>query len=143
MAKSLNQVQLIGNLGADPEYRQLDSGVSTARFRVATSSSWKNKEGGMEEETQWHSCITWKGLADVCGKYLKKGSKVYVNGALQTRKYTGKDGTEKYATEVRVSEMIMLSEKGQESFSGGGGGGFSAPSAPASLPEQDNDDLPF
>ena len=70
----------------------------------------------MEEETQWHSCITWKGLADVCGKYLKKGSKVYVNGALQTRKYTSKDGTEKYATEVRVSEMIMLSEKGQESF---------------------------
>ena len=146
MAKSLNSVQLIGNLGADPEYKELPSGVATARFRMATSNTYKNKEGEVEEATQWHNCIAWKGLADVVGKWLKKGSKVYVQGSLQTRKYTSQvNGVEvdKYSTEIRLSEMIMLGDKEGGGSSQFAGSSASRPSNSAPLPVQDNDDLPF
>jgi single-strand DNA-binding protein len=105
----VNKVILIGNLGADPEVRHLQNGASVANFRIATSETYKDKTTGeRREQTEWHSIVAWRGLAEITEKYLRKGTKVYVEGKLRTRKWQDKDGIERYTTEVHADEMTML-----------------------------------
>ncbi len=139
--KSLNKVQLIGNLGKDPELSYTSSGVAVAKFSIATGERWKDQEGNMQERTEWHNIVAWRKLAEICGQYLKKGSKVYLEGKLQTRSWDDKNtGVKRYTTEIVADDLIMLDGKGT-----GGGGGMSNEMAPASeesvMPEKD--DLPF
>ncbi len=135
MAGSVNKVILIGNLGRDPEIRTSQSGMKIVNFSVATSENWKDKQTGeRREKTEWHRVVIFsEGLAGVAERYLKKGSKVYIEGALQTRKWTGNDGVEKYTTEVVIQgfngTLTMLDTR-----SGGGGGDYDAP-PPAGEPD--------
>ena len=149
---SVTKVILVGNLGRDPEIRYLPSGDPVANITIATSSKYKGKDGNMVEETEWHRITFFGKLAEIVGQYLKKGRPVYVEGRLKTRKYTDKDGVEKYATDIVANEMQMLGGRegmgepsgGDESYGGahaggggsggsGNGGGYSRP-APASRP---------
>ena len=123
MAGSVNKVILIGNLGKDPEVRSMQNGGKVANLSIATSESWRDKASGeKKEKTEWHRVVIFGNLAEIAEKYLKKGSKVYVSGSLQTRKWTDQSGAEKYSTEVVLQgyggELTMLEGKG-----GGGGGG--------------------
>ena len=130
---SVNKVILVGNLGKDPEVRYMPSGDAVANITIATSSKYKNKTGEMVEETEWHRVAFFGKLAEIAGQYLKKGRPVYVEGRIKTRKYTDKDGVEKYATEIVANEMQMLgSREGMGGPSGGDdeGSGYSRP-APA------------
>lgn len=108
---SVNKVILIGNLGKDPETRNLPDGGAITNFSIATTDSWKDKSGEKQEKTEWHRISTFQKLAEICGTYLKKGSQVYIEGRLQTRKWTDKDGAEKYSTEVIADKMQMLGAK--------------------------------
>jgi len=129
---SVNKVILIGNLGRDPEVRYAPSGSAICNVTIATSRQWKNKDSGeRQEETEWHRVVFYDRLAEIAGEYLKKGKSVYVEGRLKTRKWTDKDGVEKYTTEIIAQEMTMLG--GRE---GGGGGGMSdeGGAAPAQRP---------
>ena len=149
MAGSVNKVILVGNLGKDPEVRRMTSGDPVVNLSIATSESWRDKASGeKKEKTEWHRVVIFnKNLADVAEKYLKKGAKVYVEGQLQTRKWTDKDGAEKYSTEVVLQnfrgELTML-----DSRSGGEGGSFAGRSGagetPASFQRDEMDDeIPF
>jgi single-strand DNA-binding protein len=138
MAGSVNKVILIGNLGADPEIRRTQDGRPIANLRIATSESWKDKNTGeRKEKTEWHRVVIFnEGLCRIAEQYLKKGSKVYIEGALQTRKWTDKDGVEKYSTEVVLqgfnSQLTMLDGKGGErssDYSGGNDFGSSGPTS--------------
>ena len=124
MAGSVNKVILIGNLGKDPEVRSMQNGGKVANLSLATSESWRDKATGeRKEKTEWHRVVIFGNLAEIAEKYLKKGSKVYVSGSLQTRKWTDQSGAEKYSTEIVLQgfggELTMLDGKG-----GGGGGGM-------------------
>jgi single-strand DNA-binding protein len=121
--KMINKAILIGNLGADPELRYTKSGTPVASFNVATTRRWKDKEGQMQEETEWHKIVAWSRLAEICGEYLNKGSKVYIEGRLQTRKWQDQNGNDRYTTEIVAQEMKMLSPRGESGGSYGGGGG--------------------
>jgi single-strand DNA-binding protein len=152
MAGSVNKVILVGNLGKDPEVRRMTSGEPVVNLSLATSESWRDKASGeRKEKTEWHRVVIFnKNLAEVAEKYLRKGSKVYVEGSLQTRKWTDKDGAEKYSTEVVLQnfrgELTMLDGKGGGEGGGGGfGGGRSgAGEAPASFQRDEMDDeIPF
>lgn len=112
MAMSLNKVQLIGNLTRDPEMRQIPGGSTVASFGIATNFRWKDQEGNQQEKTEFHNIVAWRKLAEICGQYLKKGSKVYVEGRLQTRDWEGEDGVKRYRTEIVADNMIMLDKKG-------------------------------
>jgi len=135
---SVNKVILIGNLGRDPEVRYAPSGAAICNVTIATSRQWKNKDSGeRQEETEWHRVVFYDRLAEIAGEYLKKGKSVYVEGRLKTRKWTDKDGVDKYTTEIIAQEMTMLG--GREGMGGGqmddeGGGGRPARSAPAPRP---------
>ncbi len=166
MAKSVNKVVLIGNLGADPEVRTVPSGTRVANFSVATSREWSVEGGQKQEKTEWHKIVVWNnargsGLADVVEKYLKKGDRVYIEGRLEYRSYEDKkDGTTKYVTEIRAFDLMMLSSRGGGSggsgegageggrraaapaAKGSGGGGESFDDFPEAIDEED-DDLPF
>ena len=107
----LNKVILIGNLGRDPEVRYLPSGDAVANFSIATSENWKDRNGQRQERTEWHNISMFGRLAEIAGQYLKKGSKVYIEGRIQSRKYTGKDGIERTAYDIVCSEMKMLDSK--------------------------------
>ena len=135
---SVNKVIIVGNLGADPETRYLPSGDAVTSIRVATTDRYKDKQSGeMREATEWHSISFFGKLAEIAGQYLKKGSQVYVEGSLRTRKYTDKNGVEKYATDIRADTMQMLgSRQGMGGEGGGaGGGGYSRPAQrPAAAP---------
>lgn len=139
MSRSLNKVQLIGNLGKDPELKYTPSGVAVATFSIATSESWKDQDGNQQEKTEWHNIVAWRKLAEICGEYLKKGKKVYLEGKLQTRNYE-KDGIKRYVTEIVADQLIMLD-------GGGGGKGNSGSSASETAPMHadapKDDDLPF
>lgn len=127
MARGVNKVILIGNCGQDPETKYLPSGNAVTNLSVATSESWKDKQSGQpQERTEWHRVVFFNRLAEIAGEYLKKGSKVYVEGSLRTRKWQGKDGADRYTTEIVASEMQMLDSRGQggDNF-GGQGGGYS------------------
>ena len=151
MAGSVNKVILVGNLGKDPEVRRMTSGEPVVNLSVATSESWRDKASGeRKEKTEWHRVVIFnKNLAEVAEKYLRKGSKVYVEGQLQTRKWTDKDGVEKYSTEVVLQnfrgELTMLDGKsggGEGGF--GGGGARGAGETPASFQRDEMDDeIPF
>ena len=156
MAGSVNKVILVGNLGKDPEVRRTTSGDPIVNLSLATSESWRDKSSGeRKEKTEWHRVVIFnKNLADVAEKYLRKGSKVYVEGQLQTRKWTDKDGAEKYSTEVVLQNfngtLVMLDgrsggEGGGGSFGGGGGRErVGAGEAPASFQRDEMDDeIPF
>jgi single-strand DNA-binding protein len=118
---SVNKVIIIGNLGRDPETRYMPSGDAVANITVATTETWKDKVSGeKKEQTEWHRVSFFGKLAEIAGQYLKKGSQVYIEGSLRTRKYTDKDGVEKYATEIRADSMKMLgSRQGMGGDSGG------------------------
>lgn len=157
---SVNKVIIVGNLGRDPETRYMPSGDAMTTIAVATTDSWKDKSSGeKKEQTEWHRITFFGKLAEIAGQYLKKGSQVYVEGSLRTRKYTDKDGVEKYATDIRADTMQMLGSR-----QGAGGGapmddGYSSappprqqsPAAPASRPAPKpasnfndmDDDIPF
>ena len=120
MARGLNKVMLIGNLGADPEVRYGASGSAITNIRLATAESWRDKEtGDQQERTEWHRVVFFNRLAEIAAEYLKKGSQVYVEGSIRTRKWTDKEGQEKYTTEIVANEMQMLGGRGGM---GGGGG---------------------
>src|ERR1700712_3831260 len=150
MAGSVNKVILVGNLGKDPETRRMQSGDPVVNLSIATSETWRDKASGeRKEKTEWHRVVIFnKNLAEVAEKYLRKGSKVYVEGSLQTRKWTDKDGAEEHSTEIVLQnfrgELTMLDGRNGE---GGGGGGrerVGAGEAPASFQREEMDDeIPF
>lgn len=128
MARGINKVILVGNLGNDPEVKYTQSGAPITSISVATTDAWKDKNTGqMQERTEWHRVKFFGRLAEIAAEYLKKGRQVYIEGSLRTDKYTGKDGIEKYFTEVIANEMQMLGGGGGEGggAGGGGGGGYS------------------
>jgi len=155
---SVNKVILIGNLGRDPETRYTTGGDAVTNLNIATTETWKDKSGEKQEKTEWHRVVLFGRQAEIAGEYLKKGRSVYIEGRLQTRKYTDKDGVEKYATEVVGDRMQLLGSRegsggGDAEFSGGGGrreggapaGGGGKPAAAAKKPATDDfdDDIPF
>ncbi len=123
----INKVILIGNLGADPEVKYTQDSTPVTTFNVATSERWKGKDGQMQEQTEWHRIVVWRRLAEICGEYLHKGSKVYVEGKLQTRKWQDKDGHDRWTTEVVARDVQFLTPKGGES----GGSSYSEDPGPA------------
>ncbi len=122
MARGVNKVILIGNLGADPEVRYTAGGQAMATVKLATSDSWTDKEGNKQERTEWHRVKFFGRLAEIVGEYLKKGRQVYVEGAIRTDKYTGQDGIERYTTDIIANEMQMLGGNPASQAAGGGGG---------------------
>ena len=172
MARGINKVILIGNVGKDPETRYLPSGGGVTNINVATSESWKDKNTGEQQErTEWHRVVFFNRLAEIAGEYLKKGAKVYIEGSLRTRKWQGQDGQDRYTTEIVCSEMQMLDSRnsggqqgedyrgggsnqsgqpGQQAGQGGGGSGKQPP--PSNQPmgahqanqfDDFDDDIPF
>ena len=149
MARGINKVILVGNLGADPETRYMPSGSAVTNLSVATSESWKDKQTGEQtERTEWHKVVMFDRLAEIAAEYLRKGSQVYIEGKLQTRKWQDRDGNDRWTTEIRASEMQMLGGRGGSggggSFGGGApqqGGGSSSP--PKAAPDDFDDDIPF
>lgn len=142
MAKgTVNKAILIGRLGADPELKYTPSGAAVVNFNIATDESWTDASGVKQERTEWHRIVAWRKLAEICGEYLKKGSRVYIEGQLQTRSWE-QDGVKRYTTEIVARNMQMLDSKGT------GGGQSSASQKPPSPPEategaEGEDDLPF
>ena len=165
MARGINKVFLIGNLGADPETRAMPSGTTVANLRVATSESWRDKQTGEQQErTEWHRVALFGRLAEVAGEYLRKGSQVYIEGSLRTRKWQDKQGNDRYSTEIVGNDMQMLDARGagaggaagggggggREHFgeesggaAGGGGGSGASRSSGGGSGEEFDDDIPF
>ena len=159
MARGVNKVIIVGNLGQDPETRYMPSGAAVTNFTVATNESWKDKQTGEQKDrTEWHRVAMFNRLAEIAAEYLRKGSQVYIEGKLRTRKWQGQDGNDRYTTEIIADEMQMLGGRGgsgggdfgggrsQGGPQGGGqgsgqGGGGSAPPQPG--PEEFDDDIPF
>jgi single-strand DNA-binding protein len=156
MARGINKVIIVGNLGGDPETRYMPSGSAVTNVTVATNESWKDKQTGEQKDrTEWHKVAMFGRLAEIAAEYLRKGSQVYIEGKLRTRKWQGKDGQDRYTTEIIADEMQMLGGRGGAgggggSFGGGGGGqqgggqqggGESAPPQPG--PDDFDDDIPF
>jgi single-strand DNA-binding protein len=151
MARGINKVIIVGNLGQDPETRYMPSGAAVTNFTVATNESWKDKQTGEQKDrTEWHRVAMFNRLAEVAAEYLRKGSQVYIEGKLRTRKWQGQDGNDRYTTEIIADEMQMLGGRGE----GGGGnfggsrggnkpsqGGGNAPPQPG--PDDFDDDIPF
>lgn len=117
---SVNKVILVGNLGRDPEVRYMPNGDAVANYSIATTETWKDKNGMRQEKTEWHNIVMYRRLAEIAGEYLKKGSSVYIEGRLQTRKWQDKQGNDRYTTEIVADQMQMLGGRN----SGGGGGGY-------------------
>ncbi|MCP4574396.1 MAG: single-stranded DNA-binding protein [bacterium] len=149
----VNKVMLIGNLGRDPEVKYTQNNVPVANFTMATSESWKDKTTGeWQEKTEWHRVVAWRHLAERAERYLKKGKQVYVEGRLETRKWTGQDGNDRYTTEVVANQLMILGrrEEGEGGAGAQGGqqqqqsGSFNPPAMEAGGGGQDDDDdLPF
>jgi len=154
MARGVNKVILVGNLGRDPEIKYTASGAAIANVTIATSESWNDKQTGEKvEKTEWHRVVAFQRLAEIMGEYLRKGSQVYIEGKLQTRKWQDQSGQDRYTTEVVANEMQMLggrpSDAGAPSQAGGGGGfrkspePQKAPAQPAADNDFADDDIPF
>lgn len=160
MARGVNKVIVVGNLGGDPETRYMPSGAAVTNFTVATNESWKDKQTGEQKErTEWHRVAMFNRLAEIAAEYLRKGSQVYIEGKLRTRKWQGQDGQDRYTTEIIADEMQMLGGRG--GAGGGGGFGGGAPSGgqggggpqggqgggnnppPQPGPDDFDDDIPF
>jgi single-strand DNA-binding protein len=156
---SVNKVILVGNLGRDPEVRYTPGGQAVANFTVATNDAWTDKSGQKQERTEWHRIVVWAKLAELCGEYLSKGRQVYLEGRLQTREWTNKEGAKQYTTEIVANQVVFLSggERGQgrgasRAASSGAGGGedyaqqpppFEEPMVAASGGKPAEDDIPF
>ena len=125
MNRGINKVILVGNLGNDPEVRYMPNGNAVANLSLATSESWKDQQGQVQERTEWHRLTMYRRLAEIAGEYLKKGSQIYVEGKLQTRKWQDQQGQDRYTTEIIVDQMQMLGGRGGEG--GGGNGGYQRP----------------
>jgi len=150
MARGINKVILIGNLGADPETRAMPSGTTVTNLRIATSESWKDRTSGEQQErTEWHRVALFGRLGEIAGEYLKKGSQVYIEGSLRTRKWQDKQGNDRYSTEIIANDMQMMGGRG-----GGGGGmgaeppreqgaGHGEPVSTSTEREDFDDDIPF
>jgi len=124
MARGVNKAILVGNLGADPEVRYMPSGAAVANIRIATSEQWKDKQSGeAQERTEWHNIVLFGRLGEVAGEYLRKGSQVYIEGRIQTRKWQDKQGNDRYTTEIVANDMQMLGGRGGAGGGAGGGGG--------------------
>jgi single-strand DNA-binding protein len=124
MARGINKVILVGNLGADPDTRYMPSGKAVTNIRIATSESWKDKQtGDQQERTEWHSIVLYDKLGEIAAEYLRKGSQVFIEGALRTRKWQDKEGKDRYTTEIIARDMQMLGGRGGAGGGGGGGGG--------------------
>ena len=137
----VNKVILIGNLGKDPEVKYLDSGVAVANFSLATTESYKNKEGERVSQTEWHNVVLWRGLAEVAEKWLKKGSSVYIEGKIRNRKWEDKDGNTRYTTEILADNMTMLGKKDAGSSETSES---TTTTTEESIPQEEKgDDLPF
>ncbi len=158
MARGVNKVILIGNLGADPETRAMPSGSTVANLRIATSESWRDKQTGEQQErTEWHRVALFGRLAEIASEYLRKGSQVYIEGSLRTRKWQDKQGNERYSTEIVGNELQMLGGRGGgagagagaaagssgSSMGGGGGPSYPDPAPPSGGGEDFDDDIPF
>jgi single-strand DNA-binding protein len=171
MARGINKVILIGNLGQDPETRSTPGGTTVTNLRIATSESWRDKASGeMKEQTEWHTVVLWNKLGEIAGEYLRKGSQVYIEGRLRTRKWQDKSGNDRYSTEIVANEMQMMggrgggapsetrdsrdrtdegSGEGGRSYAGesrgssSSGGGASAPAGGAAGGGDFDDDIPF
>ncbi|MFM7397251.1 MAG: single-stranded DNA-binding protein [Gammaproteobacteria bacterium] len=151
MARGINKVIIVGNLGQDPDTKAMPSGMTVCNLRIATSESWKDKQSGeMKEQTEWHSVAMFGRLAEIAGEYLRKGSQVYIEGRLRTRKWQDKNGNDRYTTEIVANEMQMLGGgrgMGGESRASGGrsSGGESDGEPVRSSTEKDDfdDDIPF
>ena len=167
--RGVNKVILIGNVGADPELRYTPSGTAVTNFNMATNESWTDNSGDKQERTEWHRIVVWGRLAEICNQYLRKGSKVYIEGRLQTRNWEGQDGQKRYTTEVVARDMQMLDSRDEMAAGGAdtgpsypsgaqqstgpskqqadrspdGGGGFPPPSSEPPPPGAPDDDLPF
>ena len=154
MARGINKVILVGNLGKDPEVRYTQSGSAVTNITVATSDSWKDRQTGEQQErTEWHRVVFFSRLAEIAGEYLKKGSQVYIEGRLQTRKWQDQSGQDRYTTEIVANEMQMLGRAG--GGGGGGGGSYAQPEddggfdqrpaaqKPAAVADDFDDDIPF
>lgn len=141
----INKVILIGNLGADPEIRYTQSGTPVVNFRIATTERWKGQDGQQQEQTEWHSIVAWRRLAEICAEFLSKGSKVYVEGKLQTRKWQDQNGNDRYTTEIVARDMQMLTPRGAssggDSYAGNSSGGYD--DFPQEPPPNTGDDVPF
>ena len=123
MARGINKVILVGNLGQDPETRYMPNGKAVTNLRIATSESWKDKQTGEQrEQTEWHSIVMYDKLAEIAAEYLRKGSQVYVEGKLRTRKWQDKEGRDRYTTEINANEMQMLGGRGGDRGGAGGAG---------------------
>lgn len=143
MARGVNKVILIGNLGADPETRFMPSGGAVTKVKMATSESWKDKNTGEpKERTEWHTVLFFNRLAEVAGEYLHKGAKIYVEGQIRTRKWQGQDGQDRWTTEIIAKEMQMLDTRGPDNSQQGGqqGGGNSRPQQQAPTQQSSIDD---
>ncbi len=154
MARGINKVILVGNLGADPETRYMPSGAAVTNIRIATSESWKDKQTGEQQErTEWHRVVFFGKVAEIAAEYLRKGSQVYVEGALRTNKWQGQDGQDRYTTEIVANEMQMLGGRGGDMGGGsrGGSSGRSEPRQAAAAGDSDSgppmnefdDEIPF
>lgn len=133
MARGINKVILVGNLGADPDTRYMPSGKAVTNIRIATSESWKDKQtGDQQERTEWHSIVLYDKLGEIAAEYLRKGSQVFIEGALRTRKWQDKEGKDRYTTEIIARDMQMLGGRGGAGggSGGGGGGGFGGDEQP-------------
>ncbi len=149
MARGVNKVILVGNLGADPEVKYMPNGNAVANVTLATSETWKDKQSGEnKEKTEWHRVVFFRRLAEIAGEYLKKGSQVYIEGKLQTRKWQDKNGNDRYTTEIIANEMQMLGGRGGGGGSADFGGASASQSAQAPAPAATaggdfDDDIPF
>ena len=152
--RGVNMAVIMGYVGSDPEVRYTPSGSAVTNLSVATSESWKDKQSGeMQERTEWHKVVFYNKLAEIAGEYVKKGSKVYINGSIRTRKWQDQSGADKYTTEIIANDMQMLDRKGEIDANMGGGGFQSAPRQPQQKPASTNteetsqafadDDIPF
>ncbi len=137
---NLNKAMIIGNLTRDPELRNTPTGQTVASFAVATNFVWTDQSGQQQKKTEFHNVIAWRKLAEICAKYLHKGSKVFIEGRLQTTDWTGQDGIKRYRTEIVTENMIMLDAKGGAPMGGGMPTSVSGPEATIEIPEEPMDD---
>jgi single-strand DNA-binding protein len=159
MARGINKVIIVGNLGQDPDTKAMPSGMTVANLRIATSESWKDKQTGeMKEQTEWHSVALFGRLAEIAGEYLRKGSQVYIEGRLRTRKWQDKSGNDRYTTEIVANDMQMLGGgagrgmgggegraegRGQSARATGGEAGYGEPVRSSTEKDEFDDDIPF
>ena len=142
----VNKVILIGNLGSDPEVKYTPAGVPVVNFNMATTETWTDKSGERQERTEWHRLVLWRKLAEIAGQYLRKGSKLYVEGKLQTRSWDDQGGQKRYTTEVVVNDMQMLDSRADSAAGGSEVSGDPGPAASDDQPyssQDEGDDLPF